>query len=282
MITVDRARHQAQPALELRSWPASGRRDRAAPPLLFIHGAYTAAWMWEEHFLPWFSERGFECHAVSLRGHGDSEGGARLDSASLRDYVSDVQRTARSLERPPVLIGHSMGGMVVQKCLETGATPPAAALLAPVPIEGLGWSIARMGFSRPLTLMQVGLLQSGFGAFVDSRSVSGAVFSDDLPAPLRDAYGARTQPESARALMDMLGMDLPNRRKMGELPPMLVVGAGRDAFFTSHEAAATARFYNAELTVEPGLAHAVMLEPGWERVARRLRSWLEEQFPTGA
>jgi len=46
---------------------------RDAPPLLFVHGICHGAWCWEEHFLPWFAERGFEAHAVDLRGHGASD-----------------------------------------------------------------------------------------------------------------------------------------------------------------------------------------------------------------
>ena len=45
------------------------------PPLLFVHGSFCGAWIWAEHFLPFFAEAGWECCAVSLRGHGGSEGG---------------------------------------------------------------------------------------------------------------------------------------------------------------------------------------------------------------
>ena len=42
------------------------------PPLLFVHGSAHAAWCWADHFLPWFAERGWPAHAVSLRGRGRS------------------------------------------------------------------------------------------------------------------------------------------------------------------------------------------------------------------
>ena len=84
-------------------------------PLLFVHGAFVAAWCWAEYFLPWFAERGWEAHAVSLRGHGASPERASLDFASLDDYVEDVVEAARELGRPPILVGHSMGAIVVQR-----------------------------------------------------------------------------------------------------------------------------------------------------------------------
>ena len=43
-------------------------------PLLFVHGADCATWVWVRHFLPFFADRGYEAHALSLRGHGASEG----------------------------------------------------------------------------------------------------------------------------------------------------------------------------------------------------------------
>ncbi len=46
---------------------------RPTPPL-FVHGAYGGAWEWDEHFLPYFAERGWEAHALSLRGHAGSDG----------------------------------------------------------------------------------------------------------------------------------------------------------------------------------------------------------------
>ena len=54
----------------------------AAPPLLFIHGANSGAWVWEQHFLGDMAERGFEAHALSLRGHGESDGRVYLPDFS--------------------------------------------------------------------------------------------------------------------------------------------------------------------------------------------------------
>ena len=37
-------------------------------PVLFVHGAFVAAWCWDDHFLPYFAKRGYAAHALSLRG----------------------------------------------------------------------------------------------------------------------------------------------------------------------------------------------------------------------
>lgn len=38
------------------------------PPLVFVHGSFHAAWCWAEHFLPFFSQNGYDCYALSLLG----------------------------------------------------------------------------------------------------------------------------------------------------------------------------------------------------------------------
>ena len=48
----------------------------AAPPLLFLHGAWHGAWCWE-NFLDFFTREGFVCHALDLEGHGAESRGPR-------------------------------------------------------------------------------------------------------------------------------------------------------------------------------------------------------------
>jgi pimeloyl-ACP methyl ester carboxylesterase len=80
-------------------------------PILFVHGMWHAAWCWEEYFMPYFAQHGYDCYALSLRGHGGSEGRERLRWTPLSAYVSDVAQVVDQIEGQPVLVGHSMGGM---------------------------------------------------------------------------------------------------------------------------------------------------------------------------
>src|SRR6476660_7768020 len=118
-------------------------------PLLFIHGMMHGAWCWDIHFLDYFARHGFAAHAVNLRGHGNSEGRARLRWTRLADYVDDVADVARQLPGRPIVIGHSMGGFVIQKYLEDYAAP-GAVLLSPPPPAGLLGTVLRMARRRPL------------------------------------------------------------------------------------------------------------------------------------
>ena len=126
----------ARPQLIVRA-PAT---PTSRPPLLFVHGSFHAAWCYEEHWLPFFAAAGYDSYALSLRDQGASGvrpgGGA---AGTLEQHAEDVASLARSLPSPPVLVGHSFGGLVVQQCVSSRvAAPPVAgvALLCSVPPDG--------------------------------------------------------------------------------------------------------------------------------------------------
>ena len=121
------------------------------PPLLFVHGGFHGAWCWEKNFLPYFFSKGFSCYALSLRGHGGSEGNEKLHSFSLNDYMEDVLDVMGRLKEKPVLIGHSMGGLAVQKLIEMNKGV-AGICIDPAPPKGifiLKWSWKRVFWCLP-------------------------------------------------------------------------------------------------------------------------------------
>lgn len=244
----------------------------ATPPILFVHGANCAAWVWEENLLPDLADRGFEVHAVSLRGHGRSEGRHLLPWMSLSDYVTDLVATVANIGRPPVLVGHSMGGMVVQKYLERFAAA-GAVLMASVPPEGLFLTSTTLLMRDPVLFSEITCLQT-IGPWMPAAYpiIRKVLFSPDMPEERVRDYFKRWQPESGRVVMDMLGLDLP--RGQHSSCPMLVLGAADDVFIPPTLVETTARHYGAPSEIVPHIAHAMMLEPGWRRVADRLADWV--------
>ena len=263
-----------RPELELLERRASQRRFDT--PLLFIHGAYAGAWCWEEYFLDYFADQGFDAYAVSLRGHGKSEGGQWLHTSGVMDYVDDVRRTIARIGRAPVLIGHSMGGMVVQKYLER-ASAPAAVLMASVPPTGLAMPTLRLMLGDPWLFVQISLAHSWNPQVVDFKSARRAIFSHDIPDSELARFADKFQPESQRAIWDMTMADLPRRWRM-KLPPLLVLGGEHDALFPPEMVRQTATAYGVEAEIFEKMAHALMLERGWEQIADRTIAWLSEQI----
>lgn len=242
-----------------------------ATPLLFVHGAYTAAWCWAENFLPWFAEQGWLAYAISLSGHGASAGREHLDSLSIADYVRDVSEVVSRLAARPVLIGHSMGGFVVQKFLER-EDPPAVVLMASVPPQGLLGSAIGMGFAKPGLMRDLGGMMSGGGVALETlREV---LFAQPVNADRLKHYLRCMQPESHRAIWDMSMFDLPSISRMHR-PPMLILGAERDQLISASTVEMTGRTYGIEAELFPAMGHGMMLDADWRKVARRIADWLD-------
>ncbi len=88
------------------------------PPLLFVHGAYTGSWMWSK-YIPHFMEVGYRCYVMNMRGHYKSRA-MDMTRISFEDYLDDIREIIGECEKPPIIIGFSMGGLLCQKLAEEG------------------------------------------------------------------------------------------------------------------------------------------------------------------
>ncbi len=243
-------------------------------PLLFVHGFFFGSWGWTEHFLDYFAAHGYSAHALSLRGHGQSEGREGLRWTSLADYVDDVAQVVAQLSAPPVLIGHSNGGAIIQKYLET-RTAPAAVLLASLPPQGFLRAALRTTLRHPLAALRVNLTLSFYPLVSTPALARDFFFSVHMPEDKVREYQARMSDESFRTYLDILFLDLPKPKRI--TTPMLVMGAANDTLFRPRQVEATARAYHTQAIIFPNMGHAMMLEEGWEAVAGRIIAWLNEK-----
>ena len=191
----------------------------------------------------------------------------------IADFVNDVENAVRKLPSPPVLIGHSMGGFIIQKYLEDHASP-AAVLLSSAPTAGFLPAAIRIARRRPFIFAKVNLTLSLFPIVANPSLAGEAFFSEELPDNLLVEYWKQMQDDSYRAFLDMAVLDLPKPVK-GKAP-LLVLGVERDNMLKPSEIEATARAYHTQAEIIPGVAHNSMLETGWQAVAERMLKWLIE------
>jgi pimeloyl-ACP methyl ester carboxylesterase len=247
--------------------------DAHPTSILFIHGALHGAWCWEENFLPYFSSHGYTSHAMSLRGHGKSEGRDRLTWTSIKDYVDDVAQVVEGMDKPPILVGHSMGGHVVQKYLEMH-TAPAAVLMASVPRKGsLGFNV-HIARRHPVIFLKASAL-GPYHVVSTPELVREMFFSSDADEDKVAECHSRLQNESRRAMLDMLILDLPHPTRV-KTTPILVLAAADDKNFSVKEEENLASACGSRAGVFPHMAHDMMLEKGWRDVADRIINWLHE------
>lgn len=247
-----------------------GSASSAHPtPLLFVHGGWHGAWCWDGNFLNFFADAGYHAVALSLRGHGGSPTTKPLSRCLVADYLDDVRAVADGLPKPPALIGHSMGGFLVQMYL-ADHRPPAAVLLAAMPSHAhrrVGVAIRTIR-RHPLVALRANTGGSTADLVNTPRLARDHLFSAHTPESVVESCAARLGDESWD------GMGLSARLKPAPVTtPLLVLGADDDKLVTSRDVRATARAYGVQPDFFPG-GHNMMLEPGWPDVAERIRSWL--------
>lgn len=187
----------------------------------------------------------------------------------VADYLADVMQVARQLPRPPIMVGHSLGGWLVQKYLEQ-CPAPAAILLASMSAGGSTPFLQRAVREHPLALARLALS----GKFSTPAMTQAAFFAPSTPRPLVDAYFPyfRDQAESLRVMPEIAsGQVTP---PTDPPVPVLVLGAEHDATIARAKIESTARRYNAPYEIFPALSHSMMLDPGWQQVADHMLAWL--------
>ncbi len=247
-------------------------------PLLFIHGAWHGAWCWDEYWMPYLVQRGYACYAPSLRGHGKSPATKPMRLNSVNDYVSDVESVVERIEREhkqhPVLIGHSLGGFVVQKYLEK-RQPPAAVLVASIPTFGALPFFTRLNLKHPILALKA-LFTLRLDPYVKSPKLAREhFFSPDVPQADVDRYAALLNDESWRTAFDVLILNLPRPKRVKT--PLLVIGGENDKVFHVWEVQRTARSYNTTAVIVPDTAHDMMLDTNWQVAADHVLAWLAQR-----
>ncbi len=243
-------------------------RSQRRPPLLFVHGLGHGAWCWSEHWLAAAAERGYPAYAVSLRGHGGSGGAKALGRSLMRDYVHDVMQTIAELPEPPVLIGHSMGGIIAQLVADRYPLR-GLVLLAPAPAHGALPTMLTTFPHRPWDVTAMVL-----GRTMPMRADTLFVGLDRTTA---DRYVGRLGRESPWAQYEFL-----RRRRIGPLrAPVLVVGARADKIIRVSDIERTAAMYGVDPVFLDGIGHDLMLDAGWDQALDTMLSWVDSAVPPG-
>lgn len=244
---------------------------------LLIHGAWGGAWIWQDGFAQRLAAQGVSTTAVSLRGHGKSWGGDRLNRYRLRDYVEDVRGVLEEQSGPVFLVGHSMGGGIVQQLLARTDRPTVAGavLLASLPPAGVWRTTLKTLRETPGAFAMANLTFDLKRLVSDPDRTYQIMYGPNGSREVADQVTARLQGESFRAFLDMLAFDRPKPKPGAE--PVLVVGAEHDAFFPPVDVAATARAWETTPVMMERMGHDLTHDTGWEKVADTLATWMLER-----
>lgn len=250
-----------------------------ANTVVMIHGMWGGPWYWF-NYRQLFESAGYRCVAVTLPYHAMNPHDApdsRLGTASLLDYCEAIEREISQLDEKPILMGHSMGGLLAQMLAARGLAQ-ALVLLSPAPPAGimaLSLSALRSFWSIQTTW--------GFWRKPTRLTYSEAVYSTLHLLPIAEQKKTydRMVCDSGKAIFE-IGYWMFDTRGASRVDtakvtcPVLVLSGAQDRIVPAHVVRKVALKYAAEATcrVFDNHAHWIVGEPGWEEVAKYALVWL--------
>lgn len=253
-----------------------------AAPVIMVHGAFCGGWAFDRFRAP-FEAAGHLVLTPDLRGH---EAGARAGDVvgvSMSDYADDIARLCRRQPQPPILIGHSMGGLVAQMAAMNAETA-ALVLLAPSP----SWGGSASSMEEAVSAFGLQFLGPYWAQAVPPDEALARGYSlDRFPKQEQRALFAKMRPESGRAIFETLNWWLDpfmtTRVDPGRLKtPILALAGGRDAIHPAATVRMSAARIGATFRQFPEMSHWLPGEPGWDEVSGAVLDWTEDAVRVAA
>jgi len=264
------------------------KHTNSRPPVLMIHGMWStsAAWgQWQQRF----EAQGYACHTPTLRHHDVASGDRSPDAlgtTSLKDYVDDLVELAGQFDQAPILVGHSMGGLLSQQ-LATRIKVQALVLVnsaAPAPIFPLRFRTLP-GATRPFLIPGFWRRPLSLTRWEARYLIYNASAEDEAERQI-DAMVS----ESGRAATEIILGKLDRRSRAAWIDPsqvtcpMLSLVGIKDRIVPYAVGRALARHYlrgnpERDITYKEYTQHAHWLlgEPGWELVADDALDWITDK-----
>ncbi|WP_326834757.1 alpha/beta hydrolase [Amycolatopsis rhabdoformis] len=240
--------------------PEAGRKPN---PIVMVHGGCHGRWQWA-NLQEWFAGHGRDSAALDWFSHGGStklpdEEWLRREILAVRQEIDVAVEAAAG---PPVLIGHSMGGLAALNYAATTERELAAlVLLAPV--------VPRPHGPEALELPVDHDQPWGPPDAETSRTLFYSGVDDETAAALYP----RLQPESPAAVWQATRWTAEVDVAAVQVPA-LVVGAEKDLLTPPDYVFSLAGELDADKILLPGVGHGVTLDPGWPRLAEQIDAWL--------
>jgi pimeloyl-ACP methyl ester carboxylesterase len=248
---------------------------------LLIHGMWGTSEVWR-NWRVFLETRGWAVLTPSLRHHEAPPltPPPELGTTGLADYARDLEILLQGLPEKPVIVGHSMGGLIALKLCARGLAR-AGVLLTPAPPS----SVLALRISNVLAFARIER-QWGWWRKPHRATLKEAVwhtFNTMDPCEAAGLHGTFVH-DSGRALLEM-GLPWLDRTASAHVAPadvavpLLMVAGLRDRLTPPSVVRRIAdRFDGAEYREYPGQGHWVLGQPGWQEIAADAAQWMDRQW----
>lgn len=250
------------------------------PPLVFLHGMWSRPRVWDR-FKARFEAAGYQTLAPVLPGHDvepDAPVPPGLAGYAMADYVAAIEAACAPLTQKPVLIGHSLGGLLAQ-LVGVRIKPKALVLLSPGPSSGI------LAFS-PSSIKSVWPIISRWGYWKQPTlptreaalyGVFNGVEPDEAEAEIKALVhdSGRVMFQIGMPFLDSSGGTRVDYPRLG-CPALIVIGT-EDRITPLSVARATARLLPGRVTYREmdGFGHWIIGRQGWPIVADHIAAFLD-------
>jgi pimeloyl-ACP methyl ester carboxylesterase len=247
--------------------------------IVMIHGMFVGSWCWD-NFKKYFEDRGYKCITPTLRYHDtplSSPANPNLGTTSIVDYVNDIEKEIRRIDEPPIIIGHSMGGLISQILASRGLAK-STVLIAPAAPRGINaitWSVIKSAWynRERMGLWDEPILPALEGAAYSSLHLL-------TPQEQKRVY-KRFSYESGRAAWE-IGFWIFDGKKATFVdaekvtcPVLIIVGTEDRLTPPSVTRKIKDKYTKNSTYIEfNNHAHWIIGEEGWEKVAEVIYDWL--------
>ena len=239
-----------------------------------VHGAFCGGWAFDAFREP-FEANGYRCQTPDLRGHAAGTRAGAVAQISMSDYAADIAELVRAAPSPPILLGHSLGGLVAQMAAAR-AEVSALVLLAP----SAPWGVTGASLEEAASAFGLYALGPFWAQAVEpDKSVAHLYSLDRVGKTEGQAVARRMVAESGRALFETLNWWLDpfmtTQVDAGRIHAPTWVGCGSaDLIHPPSTVRQTAARLQADVQVFDGMSHWLIGEEGWETVADACLGWL--------
>ncbi|MDC0709452.1 alpha/beta hydrolase [Stigmatella sp. ncwal1] len=251
--------------------------------VVFVHGAWMSPLCWE-HFSKRYEAAGYRCLAPAWPG--DERPVPELQQAPLPELaelsvgkiVGHYERIIRALPEPPILIGHSFGGLFVQMLLDRGLGAAGVAI-DPGPSQGVIPGPVALWAALPVFLSPFSWRRT---VRMSRRSFAWGFAQELSPAEQRAAYDRYVVPTPGRIYYQAaLGIGTRVDYANSNRAPLLLTAGEKDRTAETRMVRSAYRKYQRSSAVTafkvfPGRTHWLIASPGWEEVADYAITWARE------